>query len=77
MFPIFVVSRQVKCASEGEAHRTQARQTGTRHEDSCPWMREQEHCADASAINVEYVGENQQSDEFIASDLARRRGQDE
>jgi hypothetical protein len=40
-------------------------------------VREQEHCGYPGTIDPEHAGENQQSDEFIASDLPGWRGQDE
>ena len=77
VFPIFVISGQAQRATQGQAHRTEARQAGARHEDSRPRVREQEHRAHSGSINPEHAGENQQSDEFVASDLPRWRGQDE
>src|ERR1700731_1233163 len=77
VFPIFVISRQAQCATQGQAHGAEARQAGKGHKDSRPRVREQEHRAHSGFINPEYVGENQQSDELVAADLPGGRGQDE
>src|SRR5438876_6269820 len=82
IFPIFVILpivilRQAPRASQGQAHRTQARQPATRHEDSGPRVREQEHRAHSGATDPEYARENQQSDKFVASNLPGWRRQDE
>src|SRR6266700_3847028 len=77
VFPIFRISGQAQRATQGQAHGTEARQAATRHEKSCPRVREQEHRANSVAINPEHAGENQQSDEFVASDLPGWRGQNE
>src|SRR5579859_2636249 len=75
--PISAILRKAQYASQGQAHRTQARQAAARHEDSGPRVREQEHRAHPGAIDPEHAGEDQQSDQFIASDLPGWRRQDE
>ena len=74
---VSVFARQAKCAPQGQAHRTQARQAATRHEDSGPRVREQEHRAHSGTTDPEHAGEDEQSDELVAADLPRGRRQDE